>query len=192
MIEIDHTIVSLDIVDKKFACNVQQCKGACCVEGDSGAPLDNEEIDNIQAYLSRIEMFLTEESKKYIKEHGFYYIDSDGDKVTQLLHNKECVFTFFLNDIAFCAIEWAYRKNIIPFNKPLSCRLYPIRIEKYKTFTAVNFHSWDICQSAISKGETEGISVYEFCKEALCEKFGDNWYQQLLNAVEYLKTTCIK
>lgn len=192
MIEIDHTIVSLDVIEKKFSCDVHQCKGACCVEGDSGAPLENEEITNIQAYLPKIEVYLTEESKKYIKEHGFYYVDSDGDKVTQLLKNKECVFTCFQDGVAFCAIERAYRNNDIPFNKPLSCRLYPIRIENYKTFTAVNFHSWDICRPAIVKGKSERIAVYEFCRDALCEKFGDEWYQKLLKAVEYLKTACKK
>jgi Fe-S-cluster containining protein len=192
MIEIDHTIVSLDVIEKKFSCDVQRCIGACCVEGDSGAPLENEEIANIQAYLHQIEVYLTEESKKYIKEHGFYYVDSDGDKVTQLLKNKECVFTCFQNGIALCAIELAYLNNAIPLNKPLSCRLYPIRIENYKTFTAVNFHSWDIWRPAIVKGKTERMAVYEFCKDALCEKFGEEWYQKLLKAVEYLKITCKK
>ncbi len=187
MIEINDTIISLDVIETPFSCNLEACKGACCVEGDSGAPLKREEIQIIQEYLPIIEKYLPEKSKKIIFEHGFYYVDNDGDQVTQLHNNKECVFAFFENDIAHCAIENAFIKDNFPFRKPLSCHLYPIRLTAYASFTAINYHSWDICIPARIKGNTEKIAVYQFCKEALCRKFGNNWYNNLCNAVEYLK-----
>ncbi|MCX7862752.1 MAG: DUF3109 family protein [Bacteroidales bacterium] len=187
MIEIEHTIISLDIIEKNFSCLLSECKGACCIEGDSGAPLDNTEIQYIEKQLPIILKYLPHSIKTYIQENGFYYIDSDGDLVTQLYKNKECVFSYTQNNIAMCAIETAFRNKEIFFNKPLSCRLYPIRITSYKTFTALNLHTWNICIPAFTHGCKSNIRVYEFCKEALCEKFGNDWYQKLLKVVEYIK-----
>jgi hypothetical protein len=186
MIEIDNTIVSLDVINTHFFCDTEACKGACCVEGDSGAPLDISEINEIQKNIHIIEKYLSEKSKKLISELGFYYTDNDNDKVTQLHHNKECVFVFFENNIAKCAIEKAYYNDKISIQKPISCHLYPIRIKQYHLFTAINYHSWDICHPARSKGKKNNIFVFEFCKDALCKKFGNNWYKKLLQAADYI------
>lgn len=186
MIEIDNTIVSLDVLNTKFCCNVSECKGACCVEGDSGAPLEYSEIQLIQNNISVIEKYLSEKSKKLIKESGFYYIDNDNDYVTQLHQNRECVFVCFDNNIATCAIEKAYINDNINIQKPISCYLYPIRITSYPLFTAINFHLWDICKPALNEGKKKNIAVFEFCKEPLCQKFGYTWYENLLEAKKYI------
>ncbi len=186
MIEIDNTITSLEVIETPFYCDLDKCKGACCVEGDSGAPLEIEEIQLIEQFLPIIEQYLPEKSKKLIKELGFYYIDNDGDRVTQLHNNKECVFVYFENDIALCAIEKAHLNNHIPIQKPISCHLYPIRLTPYSSFTAINYHSWDICIPARIKGKEENTAVYQFCKEPLCKKFGKEWFEKLLLAVQYI------
>ncbi len=186
MIEIDNTILSLDVIQTPFFCNLSVCKGACCVEGDSGAPLENSEIETIKENIHIIEKYLPEKSKKLINESYFYYIDSENDKVTQLNQNKECVFVYFEEDIAKCAIETAYNNDKIPIKKPISCHLYPIRVKKYPLFFALNYHSWDICISARTQGQIKNIYVYDFCKDALCRKFGKDWYNKLMQALEYI------
>ena len=186
MIEIDNTIVSLDVIETHFFCNIMECKGACCVEGDSGAPLENSEINEIQKNIHIIEKYLPEKSKKLISELGFYYIDNDNDKVTQLHQNKECVFAYFENNIARCAIEKAFFEDKISIQKPISCHLYPIRIKQYPLFTAINYHSWDICIPARIEGKKKNSLVFKFCKDALCNKFGNEWYEKLQQAVNYI------
>ena len=187
MIQIDHTIVSLDVIEQPFACNLSHCKGACCVEGDSGAPLEDDEIKNIEANLDIIQSYLPEKSIKTINEIGFFFIDRDGDKVTQLNQNKECVFSCFENNIAYCGIEKAYLEKNITIRKPISCFLYPIRLTKYSSFIAVNYHAWDICKPAIENGKKNNLQVYEVCKSALIQYFGQEWYDKLLQAAEYIK-----
>jgi hypothetical protein len=187
MIEIDNTIVSFDVVKTFFKCDITICKGKCCIEGDSGAPLEEEEIKLIEKNINIISEYLSDKSKKVITENNFYYIDSDGDLVTQLCNNKECVFVYFENEIAYCAIEKAYTENKINFNKPISCQLYPIRLTKYKDFTAVNYHQWAICEYALINGKNDKIYLYQFCKNALCNKFGSDWYNKLADIATYIK-----
>jgi hypothetical protein len=188
MIEIDNTIVSFDVVKTYFKCDITICKGKCCIEGDSGAPLEEEEIKLIEKNINIISEYLSDKSKKVITENNFYYIDSDGDLVTQLCNNKECVFVYFENEIAYCAIEKAYTENKINFNKPISCQLYPIRLTKYKDFTGVNYHQWAICEYALINGKNDKIYLYQFCKNALCNKFGTDWYNKLAEIATYIKS----
>lgn len=188
MLEIGNTIISLDIIEVKFACDIKACKGICCIEGDSGAPISKEEKEQIEAITPKIIHRLHPEAKKKIEQQGISFIDEEGDLVTSILNNSgACVFTIFDNNgNAKCAIEEAWENNEINFRKPISCHLYPIRITSYNSFDAINYHSWDICKNAIIRGEKLGIPVYVFAKEALMRKYGSEWYKQLVWAAENL------
>ena len=179
MIEIENTIISLDVVTKRFACDLSKCKGACCIEGDGGAPMEDAEIDKIVEFLPIIMSYLNDMSRQTIAKNGFYSIDDDGDKLTMLNPGLECSFSIVENGIMFCGIEKAYNEGKISFRKPLSCYLYPIRLTKYTAFEAVNYHKWNICQCAREKGRKENIRVYEFLKVPLIEKYGKAWYETL-------------
>jgi len=192
MIQIENTIVSLDVIEKDFFCDILACKGSCCVAGDSGAPLEPDEILAIEEALPSIFDFLPYASVQTIIKQGIAVIDSDGDLVTPLIHEKECAFVVFKNGIAECAIEKSWEKGVCSIQKPVSCHLYPIRLTKYKSFTAVNYHPWEICESALVKGKKEGIKIYEFVKSALISKFGEQWYQQLCLAAEYVQNQKVK
>jgi hypothetical protein len=189
MIKINDTLISSDIVEVKFACNLKHCFGECCVSGDAGAPLEEEEISIIEDYIDKIKPYLTEKGKQIIENCGIFDYDADGEFVTPLIDNQECAFTYFENNIAFCAIEKAFIDRKIDFLKPVSCHLYPIRITKHKTCTAVNFHDWDICKSALKNGENKGIPLYQFLKEPLIRKFGKDWYDRLLDLINLRKAT---
>lgn len=180
MIQIDDTLISLDIIEKTFICDLAQCKGACCVEGDSGAPLEANEFQIIKKILPEIWNDLSPEAQAVIEKQGIGYIDSDGEVVTSLVDGRDCVFTFYdEKGICKCAIEKAYREGRINFLKPVSCHLYPIRVAKYKTFSAVNYNKWKICKPAEILGKKEGLPLYKFLKEPLIRKFGDKWYTEL-------------
>jgi hypothetical protein len=188
MIQIDDKIVSLDVIEKDFFCDINACRGACCVEGDSGAPLEQEEILAIEEALPSVLNQLPQHSIEIIEKNGVAMIDNDGDLVTPLINNKECAFVVFKNGIANCAIEKSWEKGICKIQKPVSCHLYPIRLTKYATFTAVNYHAWEICNPALEKGKKSGTKIYEFAKSALIRKFGEDWYNQLCLAAEYVLT----
>jgi len=140
MIQIDKAIISLDVIEEYFLCDLMSCKGACCVEGSSGAPLTDDEAIMIELHYPDFENYMTEESKTETEIQGFSVIDRDGDLVTPLLNNKECVYSYIdESGITKCAIEKAYLEGIIPFRKPISCHLFPIRITEYDDFDAVNY-----------------------------------------------------
>jgi hypothetical protein len=180
MIEIDNKLISDDLFSKKFVCDLQSCKGACCVEGDSGAPLTKGEVNQIEADLGKIRPFMRKEGLSAVDEKGVYYIDQDGDHVTTLVKNKECAFVFFdKNNIAKCAIEKASRENHINFNKPISCHLYPIRVKDYKEFQAINVDQWHICKPACKCGEQLNIPVFKFLKQAIIRKWGAEFFKDL-------------
>jgi len=186
MIEIEKAIVSLSVVEEEFSCNFEKCKGICCVDGDSGAPLNNEEVEILEKHFDQILPFLSTEGKFAIKKQGKWITDPDGDKVTPLIFKRECAYTVFDNNIATCAIEKAYFEGKIGFRKPISCHLYPIRITKYDDFDAVNYDRQDICFAARLKGQSEGTPVYVFLKDALIRKYGEAWYQQLQAAAQFI------
>ncbi|MDD2436756.1 MAG: DUF3109 family protein [Massilibacteroides sp.] len=189
MIQIKETLVSLDIVEKAFVCDLSQCKGACCVEGDSGAPLEKQEYHLLKKLLPLIWEDLSPEAKTVIEKQGIGYVDEDGEIVTSLVNGRDCVFTFYdENNICKCAIEKAYREGRIDFYKPISCHLYPIRVAKYKTFSALNYNKWKICKAAEILGQKAGVPLYRFLKEPLIRKFGEAWYAELeLVAAEWEK-----
>ena len=189
MIQIDDTLISLDIIERKFICDITQCKGACCIEGDSGAPLDKEEYDVLHKLLPEVWDDLSPEAQKIIEKQGVGYIDSDGDLVTSIVNNKDCVFTYYdEKGTCLCAVEKAYREGRVDFYKPISCHLYPIRIKVYDTFRAVNYNKWNLCKAAEVLGTKEGVPIYKFLKEPLVRKFGEAWYSELeLVAEEWLK-----
>lgn len=182
MIEIDKTIVSTQLLEKKFVCDLTACKGACCVHGVSGAPLDKEEIPLIEKALDKIKPYMTPAGIKAVEEQGVSVVDEDGEDTTPLVKGKECAFVYFENKIALCAIEKAYKEGKIKNIKPISCHLYPVRINKYKAFDAVNYHQWSICKPACKCGEKLDVPVYKFLKAPLIRKYGEKWYKQLETA----------
>ncbi len=184
MIVIDNTIVSDEFRDARFCCNVQRCLGACCVEGDAGAPLEEEEISYLEENLSRIRQYMRHDGIRVVYENGVFDYDSDGSYVTPLINDKDCAFVYYENKIARCAIEKAYMEGKINFQKPISCHLYPVRITKHKEFDAINYHKWHICGPARSFGKKQGIRLYEFLKDALVRKYGEEWFSKLKAEIE--------
>lgn len=180
MILLENTIVSEDVLEKNFICNLSACKGACCIEGDSGAPITQDELEILEAELENIKPYLTAVSLEAIKTQNFWEKDTDGDLVTTCLPTGECNFS--LRDEAGmlkCGIEQAYRDGKASIQKPLSCHLYPIRISNVGEFEALNYHRWDICKPACKLGEEHQVAVYQFLKEPLIRKFGADWYNEL-------------
>jgi len=180
MIAIDNTIVSEHLLEKKFVCDLAACKGECCVAGDAGAPLDEDELEMLKKVLPKVKPYMQPEGIKAVEEQGVYVFDEDGELVTPLIDGKECAFTIFDDKgIAKCAIEQAYYDGKIKWKKPISCHLYPVRITKYKDYDAVNYHKWNVCRPACKCGEKLDVPVYKFLREPLIRKYGENWYKQL-------------
>jgi len=187
MIEIEKCLVSKDVIDKKFVCDINKCKGMCCVEGDSGAPLNDDEIDILYNIYDKVKPYLRLEGIEAIEKQGKYVVDWDNEYVTPLINEKECAYAIFENNIAICAIEKAFLYGKINFRKPISCNLYPIRITKLKEYDAINYHAWDICKPAVSLGEKNNIPVYKFLKEPLIKQYGEKFYSELELVASELK-----
>lgn len=179
MIIVGKVIVSETILERKFACQIATCKGACCVQGDSGAPLDAEELEIITEELPHIRPFMSVEGIGFLDSGGFHEVDEDGELGTRCRPNGECVFVNFDGEIAVCSIEKAHLAGKTWFRKPLSCHLYPIRAKKYGEYIALNYHNWDICSPACKAGEAAGTFVHHFLRDALVRKFGPSWYKEL-------------
>ena len=188
MILIDNTCISDDVADKMFVCDLEKCKGACCVEGSSGAPLTEEEIHTLEDIYEDIKSFLLPKGIKAIERQGQWVIDADGDYTTPLVaEEKECAYTIFENGIALCGIEKAYKAGATAFRKPISCHLYPIRTRKYARFEALNYDVWHLCEPACACGEKLQVPVYKFLKEALIRKYGEEFYKLVELAAEEVK-----
>lgn len=181
MIIVGQTLVSEDLFDEQFVCDLSACKGACCVEGESGAPLEQDELLRIDENLDAVLPFMRQEGIRALKENGPYTVDSDGDFVTSLVGNHgECVFvTFDEMGIAKCALEQAYNAGATGWKKPISCHLYPIRLAKLTEYVAVNYHRWQVCEPACACGKSLQVPVYRFLKEPLIRRFGEAWYAEL-------------
>lgn len=190
MIQIEDTMISLDLVERFFHCDLSRCKGGCCIEGEAGAPLEKKELYILRTILPAVWDDLSSDAKMVINEQGVGYIDADNDIVTSIVDGKNCVFTYYDKDgICKCAIEKAYSEGRINFMKPVSCHLYPIRITQYKNYTAVNYHRWKVCRAAEMLGEQKHIPVYRFLREPLIRKFGEEWFNALDTcAKEYFGT----
>ena len=180
MILLDKTILSDDLREVFFCCDLARCKGACCVEGDAGAPLEEEEISLLEDYIDVIKPYMMEEGIREAEQIGVFDYDAGGNFVTPLIKGRECVYVYFDDGIARCAIEKAFQEKKIPFPKPISCHLYPIRITKIVSGDALNYHKWQICNKALENGRKLKLPLYQFLEEALIRKYGRPWYNKLL------------
>ncbi len=185
MFQIQDTLVTLDLAERFFCCNLDDCKGACCIEGDAGAPITQEEMQALKDGLPAVWDELSPRARREIEARGVGYIDEEGDLVTSIIDGRDCVFTCYApGGVCLCAFEKLYRQGVIKFRKPMSCYLYPLRITSYPTFTAVNYHRWKICRSAEKNGRRLGVRLYQFLKDPLTERFGKEWYDELCLACE--------
>ena len=185
MIQIDDKLISEDLFSEEFVCNLAKCKGICCVEGDAGAPLDEDETKILDEIYPKIKSYLRPEGIQAIEEQGTYTLDFEGDLVTPLVNNAECAYVIFdEKGYTKCAIEKAYEDGVIDWQKPISCHLYPIRVTEYSNFSAINYHEWDICSDACTLGKELGVKVYQFLKKPLIRKYGEEFYQTLSEAAE--------
>lgn len=188
MLQIQDTVVSLDLLERFFCCDIERCKGQCCIDGDAGAPITEAERARLEEVLPVIKDDLLPAARRVIDEQGVAYVDEEGDLVTSIVDGGNCVFTCYDdNGVCLCAIEKAWREGRVDWMKPESCHLYPVRLTEYPTFTAVNYHRWKICKCAEVLGRSKGLRVYEFLKGPLVRRFGPEWYEELdLTAREYL------
>ena len=191
MLQIQNTLVSLDLIERYFVCDLDACLGACCIEGDEGAPVTEEESARIAEHLQEVSPLMTPGGLREVRENGVDYLDREGDRVTMLVNGAECAFTCREpGGLCLCALEKARRAGMLSQDiKPLSCRLYPVRVKEYEGFTAVNLHRWKICRPAEALGRKLGVRAYEFLKEPLTARFGEEWYKELdFTAKQYLAT----
>jgi len=185
MMQIGEVLVSDDIAKVEFVCHLEKCKGACCVEGDLGAPLEEDELPLFHEIQQHVRPYLTAQGVAAIEKQGPYILDEDGDYSTPTIGGRECAYALYDNQgVLKCGIEQAYLDGKIKYRKPLSCHLYPIRITKKKNFEAVNYHKWSICSAACSYGKSLQVRLYKFLKEPLVRKYGEGWYNQLVQAIE--------
>ncbi len=197
IIEIDNVLVSMDIFTEKFCCDLEACKGKCCIEGDAGAPVLFDEIAEIEESSEKVWGELSASAQAVIDKQGVVYNDREGDFVTSIVGGKDCVFTCYkdieidgqkIENCCLCALESAYRAGNSSFVKPISCALYPIREKKLSNgLVGLNYHKWDICAPARQKGKVLDLPVYKFLKDPLIRRFGESWYAELEKVGEELK-----
>lgn len=188
MIKVGDVLVSDDISEKEFVCNLERCKGACCVEGDYGAPLEEEELMTLKKIYPKIRPYLTKAGIETIEREGTHVIDPDGDYSTPVINGRECAYSHYDGKgILKCGIEEAYNDGKVSFKKPISCHLYPIRITRKQDFEAVNYHKWSICSAACILGKRLQIPLYRFLKDPLIRKYGKAWYRELVSEIEKTK-----
>ena len=188
MIEIEGKIVSDDILTESFACDIAQCKGQCCVDGNAGAPLEIDEVDILEEGYLQYKPYMTPEGIAAVEEQGFMVVDIDGDYTTPLVGDAECAYSYTENGVTLCAIEKAYLKGECSFRKPISCHLYPIRLVNFSNGeVGLNYHRWNVCSSACKLGKELGIPVYKAVKDAIIRRFGEDFYAALEAAEQYFK-----
>lgn len=180
--------MSFDVLKEKFRCDLEACMGACCVEGDAGAPVELEEIGQLEEVLPLVWEELSPEAREVIARQGVAYTDQEGDLVTSIVNGKDCVFA--CRDGrggCHCTIEKAFREGRTAFRKPVSCHLYPVRVGNFGPYKALNYHRWEVCKAAVAAGEREDLPVYKFLKEPLVRRFGEAWYKELEEVTEELR-----
>ena len=193
MLAIQSTLVSEEIIEKHFVCDLHACKGACCVKGDYGAPLEDDELAELDKIWPNVKPYLTPAGVKAIEKQGKYLLYQKKEWVTPLISGRECAYTIFDNGVAKCGIEKAYFDGKIEFRKPVSCHLYPIRINKMKnSVEAINYDKWSICKPACKLGDSLKVPIYKFLKDSLTRKFGEEWYKELEIAAEEFNKQTIK
>ncbi len=185
MIIVENAVISDDIKENFFVCNLEKCKGACCVEGDMGAPLEVDELTTLEAIYDEVAPYLTEEGRKVIEKEGKYVKDTDGDYCTPTIGGRECAYAIRdKKGVLKCGIEQAYNEGKTKFKKPISCHLYPLRITPYDHYDAINYHRWYICNPACTLGQALNVPLYRFLEEALVRKYGRAWYDTLIEKIE--------
>lgn len=185
MIKVGDVLVSDDIRNVEFVCHLEKCKGACCVEGDLGAPLEENELSELESIQEKIRPYLTKDGIAAIKKQGPYILDEDGDYSTPTIGGRECAYAHYdAQGVLKCGIEQAYLDGKVSFKKPISCHLYPIRIMRKKDLEAVNYHKWSICSAACANGKALKVPLYKFLKEPLIRKYGQEWYNELVRLIE--------
>ena len=185
MIQVGDVIVSGDLIGEKFCCDLDACKGECCIDGDAGAPVTLEEIEKLEEVLPEVWDDLSDQAQEVIDAQGVAYTDRDGDLVTSIVDNKNCVFTFYDDKgCCLCALEKAFREGRTDWCKPASCHLYPIRVSKVGGKDALNYHRWSVCKAAVLNGERLNLPVYKFLKGPLVAAYGEEWYKELEEVAE--------
>lgn len=180
MIAIQNTLVSDEVFTEHFCCNLNKCKGCCCIEGDAGAPLEKDEHLLLEKYYPEYREYMCQKAREIVEKNGFFEVyEPDGSKVTPLVNNRDCVYlTYGQDGIAYCAVEKAFREGKIPFRKPVSCYLFPVRVQHYPQYDAVNYFHWSICRDAEVAGRRKKIPVFRFLKDPLTEYYGEEWYNE--------------
>ncbi len=185
MIEVGKVILSDDVKEQFFVCNLEKCKGACCVEGDLGAPLEEGELTLLEESYEAVKPYLMKEGIEAIEKQGKYVLDEDGEYSTTTIDGAECAYAVYDDrGILKCGIEQAFLEGKTDFKKPISCHLYPIRAKRYDEFEALNYDQWDICNPACDFGKELGVPVYKFLKDPLIRKYGESWYRELESVIE--------
>lgn len=185
MFDIQGKLVSLDVAERYFCCDLEKCLGECCIEGDAGAPITNIEKSKLEEVLPKVWDELLPAAKEKIKESGVAYVDEEGDLVTQIVDGKNCVFTTYgPGGMCLCALEKIFREGKSDFRKPASCALYPLRVKEYDSFTAINYHRWKICRCAEVAGKAKNVRLYQFMEGPLTEVYGKDFYDELKMACE--------
>ena len=180
ILQVGDVLLSPDIITEYFCCDYEKCKGACCIEGDAGAPVTLEEISEIENSLDDVWDELSASAQTVIDKQGVAYSDRDGDLVTSIVGGRDCVFTCYENGSCLCALEKAFIQGKTTFCKPISCSLYPIREKQFSNgMIGLNYHRWEVCKDAVIKGKNNNIRVYEFLKEPLTRRFSSQWYEEL-------------
>lgn len=188
MLEVQNTLVHEDVLEEQFVCNLDHCKGACCIEGDSGAPLTVSELKILEEIYPDVEPYLTDKGKQAIAEQGTWVKDFEGDYTTTCVDvHKECAYVTWENGITKCGIEKAWEAGKVNWKKPISCHLYPIRITEYPEFDVLHYDRWHICSGACAFGKQLKVRVYEFLKDPLIRKYGADWYRELEEKVKLLQ-----
>ena len=188
IIQVGNVLVSPDIFTEKFCCDLDKCKGQCCVEGDAGAPVTLDEIAGIEDSLDTVWTDMSASAQAIVDKQGVAYVDQEGDLVTSIVNGKDCVFTCYENGCCLCALERAYRAKKTDFVKPISCALYPIRVKAFNNHTfGINYNRWDVCKDAVIKGKELNLPVYKFLEGPLTRRFGVEWYKELCEVAEQLE-----
>lgn len=188
IIQVGNVLVSPDIFTEKFCCDLDKCKGQCCVEGDAGAPVTLDEIGGIEDSLDTVWTDMSASAQAIVDKQGVAYVDQEGDLVTSIVNGKDCVFTCYENGCCLCALERAYHAKKTDFVKPISCALYPIRVKAFNNDTfGINYNRWDVCKDAVIKGKELNLPVYKFLEGPLTRRFGVEWYKELCEVAEQLE-----
>jgi hypothetical protein len=189
ILQVGDVLLSSDIITEKFCCDLEACKGICCVEGDAGAPVTVEEIAELENVVEHIVDDLSPEALKVLEEQGVAYTDQEGDLVTSIVNGRDCCFTCYAQDgTCLCATERAFRAGKTQWCKPISCYLYPIReVQLSDGSVALNYHRWKVCRDAVKKGQELNLPIWKFLKDPLSKRFGASWYAELETMVAQLK-----